>query len=102
MVVREYLIITCIMESLPIKYLGLGLLLGAQFKSTAIGTSMLERMEKQLAGWKKRYLSKGGRITLIKSTPPAFLLIFYLCSPIPTSGSQIEKVTVGLFVGWLG
>ena len=76
-------ILGCKVESTAIKYLRLPL--GAQFKSTAIWTSILERMEKRLAGWRKRYLSKGGRITLIKSTLSSLPTYFLSLFPIPTS-----------------
>ena len=76
-------ILGCKVESIAIKYLGLPL--GAQFKSTAIWTSILERMEKRLTGWRKRYLSKGGRITLIKSTLSSLPTYFLSLFPIPTS-----------------
>ena len=74
-------ILGCKVESLSVKYLGLPL--GAQFKSIVIWSSILERMERRLDGWKKRYLSKGQKITFIKNThsslPPYFLSSF----PIP-------------------
>ena len=50
-------------------------------------------MEKRSAGWKGLYLSKGGKVTLIKSTlaniPTYFLSLF----PIPTGvGHRLEKL----------
>ena len=66
---------------LPMKYLGLRL--GAKFKDKTIWNLILEKMERRLAGWKHLYLSKGRRVTLIKSTlsnlPTYFLSLF----PIP-------------------
>lgn len=52
--------------SLPMKYLGLSL--GASYKATAIWNRVIEKMECRLPAWKKLYLSKGGRLTLLKST----------------------------------
>ena len=77
--------------SLPMKYLGLPL--GEKFKDKSIWNPILEKMEKKLAGWKKLYLSKGGRVTLIKSTlsnlPTYFLSLF----PIPASvANRIAKL----------
>ena len=73
------------------KYLGLPL--GAKFKDKTIWNPILEKIERRLAGWKRLYLSKGGRVTLIKSTlfnlPTYFLSLF----PIPaTVANRIEKL----------
>ena len=73
------------------KYLGLPL--GAKFKDKTMWNPIMEKMERRLAGWKRLYLSKGGRVTLIKSTlsnlPTYFLFLF----PIPASvANRIEKL----------
>ena len=73
------------------KYLGLPL--GAKFKDKTIWNPILEKMERRLMGWKRLYLSKGGRVTLIKSTlsklPTYFLSLF----PIPASvANRIKKL----------
>ena len=46
----------------------LGMPLGTLYKTASIWNPILERMEKKLSGWKRLYLSKGGRLTLLKST----------------------------------
>ena len=51
---------------LPSTYLGLPL--GAPHKFVVIWDVIEERMCKKLALWKRNYISKGGRLTLIKST----------------------------------
>ena len=56
----------CKVGSLPSTYLGL--LLGAPHKSVAVWDGVEERMRKRLALWKRQFISKGGRITLIRST----------------------------------
>jgi hypothetical protein len=53
----------------------------------------VEKMERQLGSWKRMYLSKGGRVTLIKSTfsyLPTYLLSLF---PIPARvANRIEKL----------
>ena len=56
----------CKVGALPSVYLGLPL--GAKHKTTAMWDGVEARMRRRLALWKRQYLSKGGRITLIKST----------------------------------
>ena len=56
----------CRVGSLPLKYLGMPL--GTSFKTAFIWNPILEKMEKKLSGWKRLYLSKGGRLMLLKST----------------------------------
>ena len=46
----------------------LGLPLGAGHKAMTVWDSVEEQMRKRLALWKRSYISKGGRITLIKSS----------------------------------
>ncbi|RVW89825.1 hypothetical protein CK203_034486 [Vitis vinifera] len=53
----------CKVGSLPSTYLGLPL--GAPFKSVAMWDGVEERFRKRLTMWKRQYLSKGGRATLI-------------------------------------
>ena len=81
----------------------LGLLLGAKFKDKSIWNPILEKMERRLAGWKRLYLSKGGRVTLIKSTlsnlPTYFLSLF----PIPASvANRIETLQRNFLWGSFG
>ena len=76
-------VLGCNHGSLPMKYLGLPL--GAKFKDKSIWIPILERMERKLAGWKKLYLSKGGRVTLIKSTLSNLPTYFRSLFPIPAS-----------------
>ena len=94
-------VLGCKQGSLPMKYLGLPL--GANFKDKTIWNPILEKMERKLAGWKRLYLSKGGRVTLIKSTlsnlPTYFLSLF----PIPASvANRIKKLQLNFLWGGLG
>ncbi|RVW37986.1 putative ribonuclease H protein [Vitis vinifera] len=56
----------CKVGTLPSVYLGLPL--GAKHKAMAMWDGVEARMRRRLALWKRQYLSKDGRITLIKST----------------------------------
>ena len=56
----------CKVGSLPTFYLGLPL--GAKHKALGVWDSVEERFRKRLASWKIQYISKGGRVTLIRST----------------------------------
>ena len=53
-------ILGCKQGSPPMKYFGLPL--GAKFKDKTIWNPILEKMERRLAGWKRLYLFKGGRV----------------------------------------
>jgi hypothetical protein len=77
--------------SIPMKYLGLPL--GARFKSKDMWNPIVEKMEKRLAGWKRIYLSKGGRLTLIKSTLSSLPTYFLSLFPLPSSiAKRMEKI----------
>ena len=78
----------CRHSSLPLKYLGLPL--GAKFKEVSICNPILEKMERRLVGWKRLYLSKGGRVTLIKST--LFSLPTYFLSILPIPGKVANRM----------
>ncbi|RVW34350.1 Transposon TX1 uncharacterized 149 kDa protein [Vitis vinifera] len=56
----------CRVGSLPSQYLGLPL--GAPNKASSVWDGVEERVRRRLALWKRQFISKGGRITLIKST----------------------------------
>jgi hypothetical protein len=74
-------ILGCEVASLPVKYLGLPL--GASYKSTRIWDGVIEKVENRLASWKRLYLSKGGRVTLIKSTLSNLPTYYMSLFPIP-------------------
>ena len=56
----------CNIGSFPTSYLNLPL--GAKHKALGVWDSIEERYRKRLAAWKTQYISKGGRITLIRGT----------------------------------
>jgi hypothetical protein len=94
-------ILGCGVASLPIKYLGL--LLGAKYKDSHIWNSIIEKMENRLAGWKRLYLSKGGRLTLINSTllslPTYFLSLFPILVGV---ANRLEKLQRDFLWGGIG
>ncbi|KAJ9704891.1 hypothetical protein PVL29_003103 [Vitis rotundifolia] len=58
--------IGCKVGTLPSLYLGLPL--GAPSRASSVWDGIEERFRRRLALWKRQYISKGGRVTLIKST----------------------------------
>ena len=71
----------------------LGMPLEASHNSPSIWNPILKKIERNLAGWKKLYLPKGGQLMLLKSTlsnlPTYFLSLF----TIPTLvANKIEKL----------
>jgi hypothetical protein len=81
----------CGTSSLPLKYLGLQL--GAPFKLNSMWAELVDLMSRRLAPWKRTYLSKGGKIALIKSTLsnlPTYMMSLF---PIPALvAKRIEKI----------
>lgn len=58
-------ILECRVVSLPVTYLGLPL--GGNQRKADLWDPVVEKIQHRLALWKGRYLSKGGKVTLIKS-----------------------------------
>jgi hypothetical protein len=78
-------------SSLSVKYLGLPL--GASYKAKHIWDGVIDKVENRLASWKILYLSKGGKVTLIKSTLANMPTYYMSLFPIPVSvASRIEKI----------
>ena len=86
-------ILCCKVGRLPMSYLGMPL--GAHFKDASIWNPILERVEKKLSGWKRLYLSKGGRLTLLKSTlsslPTYYLSLFTIPQHIANRLERIQR-----------
>ncbi|GKV14960.1 hypothetical protein SLEP1_g25758 [Rubroshorea leprosula] len=72
-------LLSCKTDVLPCKYLGVPL--GANPRRLVTWKPLIETFRRKLSAWKGRFLSLGGRITLINSmlsSLPVFLMSFYL------------------------
>ncbi|KAJ9696951.1 hypothetical protein PVL29_008942 [Vitis rotundifolia] len=83
----------CKVGRLPSCYLGLPL--GAPFNSLAVWDGVEERFRRRLAMWKRQYISKGGRLTLIRSTlssmPIYFMSLFHLPRKVKLRLEKIQR-----------
>ncbi|RVX19808.1 LINE-1 reverse transcriptase-like [Vitis vinifera] len=81
----------CKIGMLPTVYLGLPL--GAHHKAVSIWDGVEERMRKRLAQWKRQYISKGGRIILIKCTMASLPIYTMSLFRMPKSVvKRLEKI----------
>ena len=73
----------------------LGLLLGTRHNSVSIWEGIEENFRRRLAAWKRQYISKGGRLTLIRSTlsnlPIYFLSLFKLPKSVKCRLEKIQR-----------
>jgi hypothetical protein len=94
-------VLGCKVAGLPMIYLGLPL--GASYKNPSIWNGIIEKIEQRLAGWKRMYLSKGARVTLIKGTlsnlPTYYLSLFLI--PVGVA-HRMEKIQRDFLWGGLG
>ena len=78
-------------DILPMIYLGMPL--GTSYKTASIWNPILERMEKKLTGWKRLYLSKGGRLTSLKSTLSSLLTYYLSLFTVPKAVAiKLERI----------
>ena len=86
-------ILYCRVGSLLLKYLGMPL--GTPYKTTSMWNPILERMEKKLSGWKRLYLSKESRLTLVKSTlsslPSYYLSLFVILVAVADRLERLQR-----------
>ena len=71
---RAIVLFGCKVRRFPTSYLGLPL--GAPHRSIGVWNVIEERFKRKLPTWKKQYLSKGGRLVLIKSTLSSLPIYF--------------------------
>jgi len=91
----------CWVSTLPVKYLSLPL--RASYKAKHIWDDVNEKIEYQFVNWKMMYLSKDGKVTLIKSTLTNLPMYFMYLFPIPASmAKHIEKLQRDFLWGGLG
>ena len=90
---RAAAVFGCKVGNLPTTYLGLPL--GAPHNSCRVWDGVEERFKRKLATWKKQYLSKGGRLTLIKSTlsnlPIYFMSLFVIPRKVRLKLEKIQR-----------
>ncbi|XP_026434791.1 uncharacterized protein LOC113332471 [Papaver somniferum] len=68
-------------EKLPFKYLGLPI--GSTTRCVSVWDEVIKRMEVKLASWKKNFLSKSGRLVLIRSVLASLPVYFPSLIPFP-------------------
>ena len=92
-------ILGCKVGSLLMSYLGMPL--GASHNCPSIWNPILEKIERKLVGWKRLYLSKGGRLMLLKSTLSS-LPTFFRYSQFLLIWLIKSKSCKGIFYGVIG
>lgn len=70
-------------------------MIGCKRQLKAAWDSVVERFQKRLAGWKRQQITKGGRMTLIKSTlsnlPTYFMSLFVILSSVVKRLDKIQR-----------
>jgi hypothetical protein len=86
---------------LPVTYLGPPLV--SNFKATYVWNGLIKKIERLLARLKKLYISKRGRVTLIKCTLSSLPTYFMSLFTFPVGvANRLEKLQCDFFVGWGG
>ena len=84
-------VLGCKVGAIPTTYLGIPL--EAPYKFSKVWKGVEEGFQKRLAWWKRQYLSKGGRQTLIKSTLCSLPIYYMSLFVIPKRvTARLEKI----------
>lgn len=85
------LLFGCRMTSFPMKYLGIPL--GNKSKAVGVWDIILQKFQKKLSIWQRRYLSKGGRLMLIKHVLSSLHVYYVSLFQLPASvEKQMERI----------
>ena len=83
----------CTLLQLPMTYLGIPL--GANMRKVASWQCIIDKIQKKLASWKSCYLSRAGRLILIKSVlnclPIYYLSLFKLPKKVANEIIRIQR-----------
>ena len=71
----------CKNQSLPLKFLGFPL--GASLRRCSTWKPVVDNFRSKLAGWKSKFLSFGGRVTLLKSVLTSLPIYFMSLFKMP-------------------
>ena len=89
--------IGCKVGKLPSSYLGLPL--GASHNSMVVWDGVEEHFQRRLSLWKKHYLPKGERLTLLQSTLASLQIYFMSLFTIPRLVKlRLEKIQRDFFM----
>lgn len=73
--------IGCNETNFPIQYLGMPLTLKRPTKQLFL--PLIEKVERRLAGWQSKLLSRGGRLVLVQSVLSTIPIYFMICFKLP-------------------
>lgn len=84
--------LNCMKISLPFTYLSLPL--GANPRRKSTWATIIEKCQRRLASWKRRFISFGGRLTLIRSVlsslPVYYMSLFKLLEGVARAIDRIQ------------
>ncbi|KAL4182371.1 hypothetical protein AMTRI_Chr12g275660 [Amborella trichopoda] len=89
----------CVVETLSSSNLGLPLCLGMPKKH--LWDHLIEKFTWKFASWKGRFLSFGGRITLVRATLASIVIYYMSLFQSPSRPSEKWKVNEGLPMVWI-